>query len=188
MLTYHELYEKAAERSGKQEVERIVNYAFANRGELGDRDFSTKIVSELTTLCKEDGALIVLFYSPPFYPSVSSTNDLHIQTTLKKIQREAKEIYGIEVEEVKYFPGLSDLSYLQLENQDIDDYTANMPLYQKGYSLPQGEKEALNVPVINVGPLGKDAHKWTERLHVPFSFGVLPSLLQSTIHALLEKN
>lgn len=187
VLTYHELYEKAAERSGKQEVERIVNYAFANRGELGDRDFSTKIVSELTTLCKEDGALIVLFYSPPFYPSVSSTNDLHIQTTLKKIQREAKEIYGIEVEEVKYFPGLSDLSYLQLENQDIDDYTANMPLYQKGYSLPQGEKEALNVPVINVGPLGKDAHKWTERLHVPFSFGVLPSLLQSTIHSLLEK-
>ena len=73
----------------------------------------------------------MLFYSPPFYPSVSSTNDLHIQTTLKKIQREAKEIYGIEVEEVKYFPGLSDLSYLQLENQDIDDYTANMPLYQK---------------------------------------------------------
>ncbi|AMM89491.1 hypothetical protein UP15_11050 [Bacillus pumilus] len=187
VLTYHELYEKAAERSGKQEVERIVNYAFANRGELGDRDFSTKIVSELTTLCKEDGALIVLFYSPPFYPSVSSTNDLYIQTTLKKIQREAKEIYGIEVEEVKYFPGLSDLSYLQLENQDIDDYTANMPLYQKGYSLPQGEKEALNVPVINVGPLGKDAHKWTERLHVPFSFGVLPSLLESTIHALLEK-
>ncbi|MDI6562913.1 hypothetical protein QL731_20035, partial [Bacillus altitudinis] len=64
----------------------------------------------------------MLFYSPPFYPSVSSTNDLHIQTTLKKIQREAKEIYGIELEEVKYFPVLYDLSYLQLENKDIEDY------------------------------------------------------------------
>ncbi|KAE9713613.1 hypothetical protein GP712_27300, partial [Escherichia coli] len=35
VLTYHELYQKAVERSGEQEVERIVNYAFANRGELG---------------------------------------------------------------------------------------------------------------------------------------------------------
>lgn len=187
VLTYHELYQKAAERSGEQEVERIVNYAFANRGELGDRDFSTKIVSELTTLCKEEGPLIVLFYSPPFYPSVSSTEDPHIQTTFKKIQKEAKEVYGLEVEEVKYFPGLSDLSYLQLEKQEVGYYTTNMPLYQKGYSLPQGEKEALYVPVINVGPLGKDPHKWTERLHVPFSFGILPELLESTIHALLEK-
>ncbi|MGE6629418.1 M20/M25/M40 family metallo-hydrolase [Bacillus sp. NPDC077027] len=188
VLTYQELYQKAAERSGAQEVERIVNYAFANRGDLGDRDFSTKIVSELTTLCKEDGPLIVLFYSPPFYPSVSSTDDPHIQMTLKKIQKEAKEVYGLEVEEVKYFPGLSDLSYLQLEKQDVGDYTTNMPLYQKGYSLPQGAKEALYVPVINVGPLGKDPHKWTERLHVPFSFGILPSLLESTIHTLLEKS
>ncbi|AWI37261.1 M20A subfamily peptidase [Bacillus safensis FO-36b] len=188
VLTYHELYQKAADRSGEQEVERIVNYAFANRGELGDRDFSTKIVSELTTLCKEEGPLIVLFYSPPFYPSVSSTEDTHIQKTFKKIQKEAKEVYGLEVEEVKYFPGLSDLSYLQLEKQEVGHYTTNMPLYQKGYSLPQGEKEALYVPVINVGPLGKDPHKWTERLHVPFSFGILPELLESTIHALLEKS
>ncbi|MDM5298638.1 M20/M25/M40 family metallo-hydrolase [Bacillus pumilus] len=187
VLTYHELYQKAAERSGTEEVERIVNDAFANRGELGDRDFSTKIVSELTTLCKEDGPLIVLFYSPPFYPSVSSSDDPHIQKSLQKIQREAKEVYGLDVEEVKYFPGLSDLSYVQLEKQDVGNYTTNMPLYLKGYALPQGEKEALFVPVINVGPLGKDPHKWTERLHVPFSFGILPALLESTIHGLLEK-
>ncbi|MFS2245894.1 M20/M25/M40 family metallo-hydrolase [Bacillus sp. A31] len=187
VLTYHELYQKAAERSGKQEVERIVNYAFANRGELGDRDFSTKIISELTTLCKEEGPLIVLFYSPPFYPAVSSTEDPHIQATLKRIQIEAKKSYGLEIEEVKYFPGLSDLSYLQLEKQDVGHYTTNMPLYQKGYSLPEGEKGALYVPVINVGPLGKDPHKWTERLHIPFSFGILPELLESAIHALLEK-
>ena len=130
VLTYHELYQKAAERSGKQEVERIVNYAFANRGELGDRDFSTKIVSELTTLCKEDGPLIVLFYSPPFYPAVSSTEDPHIQATLKRIQIEAKKSYGLEIEEVKYFPGLSDLSYLQLEKQDsrsLHDQYAALP-------------------------------------------------------------
>lgn len=73
----------------------------------------------------------MLFYSPPFYPSVSSTEDPHIQTTLKKIQKEAKEVYGLEVEEVKYFPGLSDLSYLQLEKQEVGHYTTNMPLYQK---------------------------------------------------------
>ncbi|MFS0656318.1 M20/M25/M40 family metallo-hydrolase [Bacillus sp. 179-C3.3 HS] len=188
VLTYRELYQKAMERSGAQEVEQMIQATYANRGGLGDRDVSTKIVSELTTLCKEDGPLIVLFYSPPFYPSVSSTDDPHIQKTLQKIQKEAKEVYGLEIEEVRYFPGLSDLSYLQLEKQQIDDYTTNMPLYKKGYALPHGEKELLYVPVINVGPLGKDPHKWTERVHMPFTFGILPELLESTIHSLLEKS
>ena len=146
VLTYQELYQKAAERSGTQEVERIVNYAFANRGELGDRDFSTKIVSELTTLCKEEGPLIVLFYSPPFYPSVSSTDEPHIQTALKKIQRKAKEVYRLEVEEVKYFPGLSDLSYLQLKTEcgDYDQHARFTRLFittkEKRNSLRSGHQ------------------------------------------------
>lgn len=83
------------------------------QGELGDRDFSTKIVSELASLCKEDAPMIVLFYSPPFYPAVSSKDDPLIRKVMREVKQYAADRHGIEFTEVQYFPGLSDLSYLR---------------------------------------------------------------------------
>lgn len=185
VMTFEELWNRAKEKAGKAEAERILNFAFANRGETGDRDFSTLIVSELASLCKEDAPMIVLFYSPPFYPAVSSKDEPLIRKTVSDVTRYAGSRYGLEFEEIHYFPGLSDLSYLQLQKQSVDVFTANMPLFDKGYYLPSGAENTLYVPVINIGPVGKDPHKWTERLHVPFSFGTLPDLLQLAIRRLL---
>ncbi|MFO6496117.1 MULTISPECIES: M20/M25/M40 family metallo-hydrolase [Bacillus] len=188
VLTFGELWDRAKEKAGRAEAERILHFAFANRGELGDRDFSTKLVSDLASLCKDDTPMIVLFYSPPFYPAVSSKDDPLIRKVIGEVTDYAEERYGFEFQEIQYFPGLSDLSYLQLQKQSISAFTDNMPLFNHGYSLPSGQENALFVPVINIGPVGKDPHKWTERLHVPFSFGKLPDLLQFAIQRLLSSN
>lgn len=187
VFTFERLLELAEKRAGKSEAERILNYVFANRGKLGDRDFTTKIVSELASLCKEDGPMIVLFYSPPFYPSVSSKDEPLIRKTIDSVTEFADKQFGLKFKEVQYFPGLSDLSYLQLEKQSVSTYTNNMPLFNRGYALPSGKESTIFVPVINVGPFGKDPHKWTERLHVPYSFGQLPQVLQYTIESLLNQ-
>lgn len=42
----------------------------------------------------------------------------------------------------------------------------------------QGEITALDAPVINIGPRGRDAHKMTERLETDYAFRVLPDLLR----------
>jgi arginine utilization protein RocB len=187
VFTFERLIELAKERVGEPEAERMLNYVFANRGNLGDRDFTTKIVSELASLCKEDGPMIVLFYSPPFYPAVSSKKDPLIKKTIASVIKYADKQFGRKVKEVQYFPGLSDLSYLQLEKQSVSAFTNNMPLFQNGYALPSGKENTLFVPVINVGPIGKDPHKWTERLYLPYSFEQLPSILQHTIETLLNQ-
>ncbi|MCZ0067585.1 M20/M25/M40 family metallo-hydrolase [Bacillus sonorensis] len=185
VMTFEELVERAREKAGGAEAERVLNFAFANRGELGDRDFSANIVSELISLCKDDAPMIVLFYSPPFYPAVSSKDDPLIQETIGDVTAYAAGRYGLSFEQVQYFPGLSDLSYLQLQKQSVDAFTDNMPLFQRGYFLPDGEENTLFVPVLNIGPVGKDPHKWTERLHVPFSFSTLPDLIQLAVGRLL---
>lgn len=141
----------------------------------------------MSALCKEDAPLIVL-YSPPFYPAVSSKDDQLIRNTADQLRQYAADRYGIALREVQYFPGLSDLSYLRLEKQEVDAYTSNMPLFNRGYSSPSGKDQALYVPVLNVGPAGKDPHKWTERLYLPYSFEVLPDLLSFTIVALLKQS
>ena len=44
-----------------------------------------------------------------------------------------------------------------------------MPAWPDKYSLPVEDIRNLNVPVVNIGPFGKDAHKFTERVHKHFS-------------------
>ena len=39
--------------------------------------------------------------------------------------------------------------------------------------------------MVNIGPFGKDAHKFTERLEKDYSFKVAPTLVYETIMKLL---
>ncbi|MBM7604531.1 arginine utilization protein RocB [Metabacillus crassostreae] len=188
VFTYEELLEKAVAKSGESEVRRRLNYLAANRGAQGDRDFSTRMVSELAGLCKEYSPMIVLFYSPPFYPAVSSSNDRLIQKTIQKVISYTQDQYGITLNHQHYFPGLSDLSFVQLNEskESIAKLTTSMPLYGKHFHLPFQEMKSLNIPALNIGPVGRDPHKWTERLHIPYAFDTLPSILEYAIKSLLR--
>lgn len=189
VFTYQQLLQKAIELYGEAEVGRRIDYLQSNRNELGDRDFSTQLVADLASLCQEYAPLIVLFYSPPFYPTVSSKGDKLIEKSVEKLQQYGRNKYQVELTRQHYFPGLSDLSFLKLEEDRKTLYmlTSNMPLYGKGYYLPIQELMKLNIPIVNVGPYGKDAHKWTERIHLPFSFSIFPDLLSFTIRELLKE-
>ncbi|HHY11072.1 MAG TPA: hypothetical protein GX529_00410, partial [Firmicutes bacterium] len=44
----------------------------------------------------------------------------------------------------------------------------------------------LDIPVVNLGPWGKDAHKFMERLDVDYSLEVVPKLLKSLIQKLAQ--
>ncbi|HYK73859.1 MAG TPA: peptidase M20, partial [Pseudoneobacillus sp.] len=44
----------------------------------------------------------------------------------------------------------------------------------------------LNVPVINIGPYGVDAHKKLERMEMTYSLEVVPNLTNEVIRTLLK--
>lgn len=187
VLTMEELISEAERLHGEDEVERRKAYILANYQELGDRDLSTRIVFDLASLCKHLAPMIVLFYSPPFYPAVSSADDERIMKVKDQVIDFAAE-QDIELAYQNYFLGLSDLSYAGLP-QSMDSLKAlfgNMPLYEKRYTLPVDALKNLDIPVMNLGPYGKDAHKWTERLDQDYSFGPYVELLEFTIKALLK--
>ncbi|WP_077621654.1 M20/M25/M40 family metallo-hydrolase [Sediminibacillus massiliensis] len=189
VYTYKTLYEKAVARLGKDEVERRQNLLINHREDKGDRDFSTLLVQELAAMCKEDCPMIVLFYSPPFYPSVSSQDDEYIMNVVKTIKKHAEQRYHIDLQATEYFPGLSDLSYIgpASSGNNLTSLTENMPLQNKGFELPEDVMEQITMPILNVGPLGRDPHQWTERLELNYSFEYLPEILVQTIKKLLEK-
>ncbi|OZM56322.1 hypothetical protein CIB95_12975 [Lottiidibacillus patelloidae] len=189
VFTYDELLQYAISLHGKEEIERRQNYLITNRGNDGDRDFSAKLVQDLAFLCKDKAPMIVMFYSPPFYPAVSSMENEFIQSVANKTVTNFKEKFGVNVVKQNYFAGLSDLSFVQLKetDEDILQVTNNTPLFNKGYSLPVKEIQELNIPVINIGPFGRDPHQRTERLETNYSFEKLPIVLKDSIKDLLSK-
>lgn len=187
ILTYDQLYKEAVTRYGKMEVDRRQN-RLVNLRDQGDRDFSTTLVQNLASLCKEISPMIVLFYSPPFYPAVSSHDDPFIQHGAKTAIDYAKEQFEEELEMVEYFTGLSDLSFIGPTSTAslLSDLTKQMPIHGNGFEWPTEVMESITMPVLNIGPLGRDPHQWTERLELSYSFEKLPKILTRVIQELFK--
>lgn len=127
--------------------------------------------------------MIVLFYAPPYYPAVSSHEHPMIQELGESLINNTYKQFGYKLKPVEYFNGISDLSYVALQAplSDMNKYHSNLPGGQELYSIPFNEMSKLIAPVLNVGPVGRDAHKKTERLYLPFAFEQLPKILEQLI-------
>lgn len=190
VLSYRELLSKAVEKAGAQEVERRIVNLTTSMGTADDRSLSIQITAELAGVCKELAPMIVLFYAPPYYPAVSSSGDRMIEKASEELIAYAGSKYGVSLKRQNYFNGLSDLSFFQLKDGDehMQSVLDSMPLYGKQYTLPMAAIRELNMPVINVGPEGRDAHQWTERVNLPYSFGILPDLLRHTAASIFAES
>lgn len=179
--TYEELYTHAVKQHGGKYVHEMEAALLAQ--EEDDRNKTIKLVNSLAGLCKEAAPMMVLFFTPPFYPAVCSHDDPFVQEILSNVQTTAKEQFQLELVEQSYFGGISDLSYASLQHplHTFNTLVANMPLWNKGYHIPLEELEELKMPVLNIGPLGRDAHQWTERLDVQYSFEILPHFIYQAI-------
>ncbi|WP_407268841.1 M20/M25/M40 family metallo-hydrolase [Radiobacillus sp. PE A8.2] len=187
---YEELYQLAASRYGIDEVKRRQNRLSSKRDhDKGDRDFSTILVQDLASMCKDLAPMIVLFYSPPFYPAVSSKQDALVRNLVEHTQAFAKSRFLVDLEEVEFFPGLSDLSFIGpvSSQSSLTPLLSNLPIQNNGYQLDEAVMEALKMPIINLGPFGKDPHQWTERLELSYSFDQLPHILANTIQACFQE-
>ncbi|ALX48017.1 M20/M25/M40 family metallo-hydrolase [Lentibacillus amyloliquefaciens] len=188
VIMYEDLYNEAVKRYGTEEVIRRQNL-IVNKRDQGDRDFSTVLVQELADMCKDLAPMIVVFYSPPFYPAVSSFDDPYIQDVMKHVKTFTQSNFQLDLTVAEFFTGLSDLSFVGpvASESHLQQLTANLPLQNNGFSFPEDAMKQLTMPVLNIGPLGKDPHQWTERLELTYSFEYLPSILTEAIHRLFEK-
>ncbi|WP_309478837.1 M20/M25/M40 family metallo-hydrolase [Brevibacillus agri] len=188
VMTYEELYTYALKTYGEDKLRQLEADVIANRHDKDDRDTTIELVDRLAILCKELSPTIILFFAPPFYPAVSSRNHPLIQKTVAEMEAYAREQHQVTLRKQNYFGGISDLSYvgLQYPAASMQPLVANMPLWDNGYSIPLQELEAFDVPVMNLGPVGRDAHQWTERLDVDYAFDTLKDMLPRCIQSLLQ--
>ncbi|GMA63598.1 M20/M25/M40 family metallo-hydrolase [Alicyclobacillus fastidiosus] len=127
-------------------------------------------------------ACVILFLAPPVYPAVNASDSPQLSRWIRATQAVAQTQFGVKLEHKTGFPGLSDLSYTGYGlSSDWAFIASEMPAWGAGYSLPLQAMGELSIPVCNLGPFGKDAHQWTERLELDYSTRVLPQLSMTMI-------
>lgn len=182
VLLFEELFQEVTSKLGKEKVENALHQCVTDCLTLDEREKSLKIVETLCNLSDDKTPLIVLFYSPPFYPAVSSRNNPLIVSLSSFVQEFAQREHGVIIEKRAFFQGLCDLSYVSAPKESIGSLTQNMPLLGKGYDIPFETIQGFDFPVLNLGTFGSDPHQRTERLELKYSFEVLPTLLEQLIH------
>lgn len=133
-----------------------------------------------------EGPTVVVAVSGPFYPHVSNNLlengkrfDLH-----ERVNRLAKELFNISYTSQAYFMGISDLSYTSWsgKNEDIDAFKNNSPGWNGIYRIPFQALQSFKMPVVNLGPWGKDLHKVTERVNARDVYERIPEILLRLLH------
>jgi arginine utilization protein RocB len=108
-------------------------------------------------------------------------------TAVADLQGYAAEL-GIIIGHEEYHRGISDLSYCMLQEAGtvIDSVRENCPAWGRAYHLPLEDLALIDAPALNMGPWGRDVHKFTERIHRPFATRTLPLLLDRLVKKLLD--
>lgn len=157
---------------------------------LDTRAFALKMVEKLHSLWSDREPVVVVYFSPPYYPHIyvegSAQKEKNLIDAVAHAVDTTKTDYNLVYK--KFFPYISDLSYgaAPKDPKIIAALKDNMPGFGSKYHLPLEAMQKLDLPVLDIGSFGKDAHKFTERIEKNYSFNVAPELVYKTIMKLLE--
>lgn len=188
VLTYKELLALANKKYGASLSPLLKKQAQEALASGNDqRDISRGLVETLIAHAGINIPTVVVFFAPPYCPH----NTLKAENpTEKKLYGELSDLAarfskesGEQYRVLQFFPSLSDSSYLKIDDPDdsIELLVENFPEFETIYPVPMKKIQSLNIPAVNYGTYGKDAHKWSERVHKPYTFDVLPRLILKTV-------
>ena len=180
--SFLELSEECKISLGKEFELRMDKIAEEN-SQMDSRDLTIKMMMEAVKLLPDKSPMLLLAYGPPFYPHSSKSAELNPAVrVVEEIQKFAIGKFGVELKHEEFFSGLSDMSYLSLPGDfSVENLSGNFPMWGRGYSIPLDTIKELDIPFICLGPWGKDAHKYTERLNLSYSFQTVPKLFHEAI-------
>lgn len=191
VITYAQLY-KLVKESYKGDLQKLLDEKTEELKGLGtdSREISMEITKYLVELSGIKHPLAVFFFAAPYCPHNTLKHEIADEEAcyqkLETIVHAFAEISGENYELNQFFPSLTDSSYLKIDDSEesIRVLKNNFTQYEQLYAVPLEQMKALNIPAINYGCWGKDAHKWTERVYIPYSFEVLPEFISYTLQQL----
>ena len=146
-----------------------------------------RMVEELHRWDPDKDPVCILFYSSLYSPRVAlseeNPRDRRLKEAVEHAVAKIQPIYANPIEIRQFFPYISDMSFVSLSDDQtgIEGFTTNMPAWGNRHHVPFDEIRKLNVPIVNIGPYGFDAHKKWERVEITYSLEIVPELMKQTI-------
>lgn len=159
---------------------------------LDTRMFAARVVEEAWKWMKDKSPAIIVFYSSLYSPRIEVTGkDAMEQALIEALEYAVNYVqphYGKEIVVRNFFPYISDMSFVALSDDaaGIQAVCDNNPGWGTKHYVEYQDIRDINVPVINIGPYGYDAHKKYERAEMDFSFEMVPNLTNQVIQKLLK--
>lgn len=158
---------------------------------LDSRMYAARVVEEAWKWMKDKRPAIIVFYSSIYSPRVELTdkteNERNLSLALERAVAYVQPHYEHPIQIRHFFPYISDMSFVALsdDEESIRSEADNNPAFGQKYNVDYDAIRNLNVPVINVGPYGHDAHKKYERIEMTFSLEIVPNITNQIIRSLL---
>jgi arginine utilization protein RocB len=193
VFTYEEMNQMLVQENGDAYVIHMNQFkeALLQNSELDTRMFAARVVEEAWKWMKDKNPAIILFYSSLYSPRIELTGKTnHEQVLIDALDQAVEAVqpsYPHPIITRNFFPYISDMSFVALSDDEegISAVSNNDPGWGTKHFVEFQDIRDLNVPVINIGPYGLDAHKKLERMEMTYSLEVVPNLTNEVIKKLL---
>lgn len=190
VVTYDLLFQKARAASSTFAAEfSVLAEDLAARRELDLPTKSREFVEFVWRHSGMEGPAIVFCVGSMPYPAIVWPDGMsEIEAAIDDAVAGIAASHGDAIAVHPFFPAIADMSFVgPIDASDLRTVAANTPLW--GSSIVWGDSAQVHlngIPVINVGPWGRDYHHWLERAHDGYTFCVLPDLLDAISKRMLE--
>src|SRR5699024_9229239 len=128
-------------------------------------------------------------YSPRVQLTGKSENERRLMNALEEAVQQIQPHYEHPIVIKNFFPYISDMSFIAIsdDQRGINAVKQNNPAWETKHDHAYANVRDLNVPVINIGPYGMDAHSKLERMEMTYSLEMVPNMIQSVIENVLTE-
>lgn len=194
---YGELYKQAVEDSGESFTKAMEDLMKEIKTGIRDQKLTTinaayAIIEKTLEFVNDMSPIVVIALAPPYYPNVNNLSlpDMkpRIDEAMDEVVAMAKSEWNQDCYTQNFFTGISDLSYAMfaVDDENIGYIEDNMMLWKDVYYIPLEIMKELSMPVINLGPWGKDYHKYMERVFMPDLYDRTPKMVDKLIKTILK--
>jgi arginine utilization protein RocB len=195
VMTYEEMENLLTAQYGNEYSDHMAQFKeqLLHDKTLDVRMFAARVVEEAWKWMPDKNPAIIIFFSSLYSPRV----ELHGENEDEKnlIQALDEAVAAIQPNYAKpivirnFFPYISDMSFVALSDDEsaLDAAALNNPSWGTKFFVDYQDVRSINVPVINIGPYGLDAHKKYERAELKYSLEIVPNLTNLVIRNVLKK-
>ncbi|MED0665816.1 M20/M25/M40 family metallo-hydrolase [Bacillus badius] len=193
ILVYEEMQKQLIQQHGKPFIEHMKTFKeqlLLDRT-LDMRMFAAKVVEEEWNWMNDKSPAIILFYSSLYSPRIELTGkneyEQNLLLALEEAVQSVQPYYPHPIVTKNYFPYVCDMSCVALSDNEegIQAASVNNPGWGTKHYVDYQAIQELNVPAINIGPYGHDAHNRYERMELKYSTEMVPNITNEVIRRLL---